>query len=120
MKCNLTECDRGAPVAVIFLEQPLTALLHLERVLDAARHDRDVVRGVAASRVLPVDHGRRRVGSEQDVLAEQVAVQKHAGPGGRQVRLGPGAGAADLGAVQSVENAQCCERLRDGGCTPSA
>ena len=98
--------DSRTAVSMIRLEKLLEAVFHLERPPDAASDDRQVIGRVTPSCVLPVDHRWRALGSEEDVLAEQVTVQQCDGLGGRQVGLRPDAGPANIGPIEPIEHAQ--------------
>lgn len=79
----------------------------LEWLFATTRDDREIVRGVAAHCVLPVDHVRWPTGVEQDVLTEQVAVEQRARLVGGKVLGCPCARIVHLDRVETVEGGEC-------------
>jgi hypothetical protein len=83
VEVNVASGDARRGVRGVRLEQPVETLRDLERLPHAARDDGEVVGGVAELSAFPVDDRGRRVRVEQDVLAEEIAVEERGGLLGR-------------------------------------
>ncbi len=103
--------DAEPPVPFVRFEQAIEAAGHLERLLGAARHDREVVRRVTSKRALPVDHMMEAVEGEQDVLPEEVSVHEARGVSGREMLVGPRSSIAQLGRNEPFEDRELIESV---------
>jgi hypothetical protein len=73
---DVSGLDSASAEASMSLEEAVHPAVDLERPPDASRYDGQIVGGIAATGVLPVDEPRWSSGSKEDVLSEEVAVQE--------------------------------------------
>jgi len=69
---DVASLDRASAEASMSLEQAVHPAVDLERASDTSRHDGQVVGGIAAASVLPVDEPRWMARGEEDVLSEEI------------------------------------------------
>lgn len=97
------------PGLVVRVEKTPEALAPSQRTTMTSGHDCQIVGGISAHGAFPVDDGRtvRRV--EENVVPEQVAMQKRRGFVGRQMFRCPSARFHDLRLMEAVELAESGE-----------
>src|SRR5215471_16957833 len=91
--------NRFATTVAVRSEQAFESSGQLKRPAYASRYDCEVKSGIAEPAVLPVEHRRGLFGMEQDILAQEIAMNHAGWSGWRLVTRCPFDGARHIGVV---------------------